>query len=62
MQTFRERFDAMLGELRAHPEVEIFSVEIRPPADPDSSGAVIWGDRNPDAMAPWSVVWTMGGH
>lgn len=35
MQTFRERFDGMLGELRAHPEVEIFAVEIRPPADPE---------------------------
>lgn len=37
-------------------------IAIRSAADPDSSGAVIWGDRNPDAMAPWSVVWAMGGH
>lgn len=35
MRTFRERLDALLGELRAHPEVEIFAVEIRPPADPE---------------------------
>ena len=36
MQSFRERFDAMVSELRAHPEVEIFAVEIRPPAEPET--------------------------
>ncbi len=30
--SFRERFDAMVRTLRAHPRVEVYSVEVRPPA------------------------------
>jgi hypothetical protein len=36
MPTFRARFEAMVAELRAHPQVEVHAVEIRPPADPDA--------------------------
>lgn len=32
MPSFRQRFDAMVAELRAHPQVEIYEVFIRPPA------------------------------
>ena len=28
---------------------------------PSSSGEVIWGDRSRDVVAPWSVVWMIGG-
>lgn len=36
MPSFKERFDAMVQTLRAHPRVEVFAVEIRPPADGDT--------------------------
>ncbi|MCY1058955.1 hypothetical protein [Nannocystis sp. SCPEA4] len=29
---FRARFEAMVAALRAHPQVEVFEVVIRPPA------------------------------
>jgi hypothetical protein len=32
MPSFRARFEAMVRELRAHPQVEVYEVEIRPPA------------------------------
>jgi 1,4-alpha-glucan branching enzyme len=52
-----------LGESRSLTlRANLSGTAIPSPADSISSGEVIWGDRNPDAMAPWSVVWTMGGH
>jgi len=32
MTNFRDRFQTMLAELEAHPEIEVFASEVRPPA------------------------------
>lgn len=37
---FKARFDAIVAQLRAHPEVEVFEAQLRPPIDPSELRAL----------------------